>query len=92
MAENDGIPVTYVPIALAGRTRSSMSRTESWRNLDYVDVAKSQLGTDLLDRFAENQAEYKAASQTDKATLKKEAFEKWMAYLLICGSDCWLYI
>ena len=50
-------------------------------------VAKSQMGTKLLEGFVENQAEYQAASQTDKATLKNEAFEKWMAYLLIRGSD-----
>jgi len=63
--------------------------------LDYVkrfkqlrDVVKSHLGTDILDTFTEHSEAYKKLSDAkEKATLKAEAFDSWMAYLMIQGSD-----
>ena len=63
--------------------------------LDYVkrfkqlhDVVKNQVGTKVLDQFVENQEEYRSLSDPkDQEELKKAAFAKWMAYLLIRGSN-----
>ncbi|HET7638102.1 MAG TPA: C2HC-type zinc finger protein, partial [Ktedonobacteraceae bacterium] len=63
--------------------------------LDYVkrfkqlrDVAKSHLGTKVLDQFIEQSEEYRTATTTEsKNKLKEDAFSAWMAYLLIKGSD-----
>jgi hypothetical protein len=59
--------------------------------LDYVkrfkqarDVVKSHVGTEILDTFVENTLDYKGLiSATAKNDMKKGAFERWMAYLLI---------
>jgi sarcosine oxidase delta subunit len=45
---------------------------------------KSHVGTDILDKFVENTREYQGESDTNKQKeMKAEAFNKWMAYLLI---------
>ncbi len=75
-------------------------QAENEQLVDYVkrfkqlrDVAVSHLGTDLLNKFAEYQEEYKAIKDTDTEKAKKQkeckdsAFESWMAYLVIRGSD-----
>jgi len=52
------------------------------------DVVKSYLGTSLLDHFIEHSEEYR--DETDdavKKTLKEDAFDRWMAYLLIKNCD-----
>lgn len=51
------------------------------------DVAKAQLGTDILDSFVESSEEYKKASNAKQKTLKDVAFEKWMAYLFLRNAD-----
>ena len=52
------------------------------------DVLKSQIGTNLLDEFAESTAEYKATSSSlEKQNLKACAFNRWAAYILIKNSD-----
>ena len=52
------------------------------------DVMKAQLGTRVLDQFVENQEEYRSLSDTTKEKeMKEAAFERWMAYLLLRGSD-----
>ncbi len=52
------------------------------------DVVKSQLGTKLLDKFMENQEDYRTATDTTaKDAIKEAAFEKWTAYLYLRGSD-----
>ena len=85
-------PLVSVTEALGRLLNVKQMENESL--LDYVkrfkqlrDVAKSQMGTKILEGFVENQAEYQAANQTEKANLQNEAFEKWMPYLLIRGSD-----
>jgi hypothetical protein len=63
--------------------------------LDYVkrfkqlrDVTKSHIGTKLLYEFCEHQVDYKDLTTDEgKKAFKEEAFEAWMAYLLIRGSD-----
>ncbi len=63
--------------------------------LDYVtrfkstkNVLKSHVGSHVLDRFIENTEEYcKTSDINDKTTLKDEAFDCWMAYLLIKNAD-----
>jgi hypothetical protein len=75
-----------------------LTNIKQWENeslLDYVrrfkelrDVAKSQLGSEFLDRFVEHQALYQNASTTKKQDeMKKEAFSQWMAYLMMRGSN-----
>ena len=73
----------------------NVRQQENEHLLDYVkrfkqlrDVVKSQLGTKILDEFTEHQAEFReTTSEDEKTEMKKEAFEKWMAYLIIRGSD-----
>jgi len=63
--------------------------------LDYVkhfkqlhDVVKSHLGTKILDTFTEQSKEYQKLKDTKKETeMKEAAFNAWMAYLLIRGSN-----
>ena len=63
--------------------------------LDYVkrfkqlrDVAKSHLGTKILDQFIIQSEDFRKAEKAeDKEKFKDEAFATWMAYLLIRGSD-----
>jgi hypothetical protein len=63
--------------------------------LDYVkrfkqfrDVAKSHVGTDILDKFVENTRKYQEENGVDEQKkMKAEAFNKWMTYLLIRNSD-----
>jgi len=67
--------------------------------LDYVkrfkqlrDIVLTQLGDEFLKKFVENSEEYRniqpsSTSQADKDALLKEAVPKWMAYLLLKGSD-----
>jgi hypothetical protein len=58
--------------------------------LDYVkrfkqlcDVVKtSQFGNKLLDQFVEHQADYPTTAIAQQ-TKKNDAFQKWLAYLLI---------
>jgi hypothetical protein len=46
----------------------------------------SQMGSNMLDTFVEQQADYpnNAAEQT---AMKTAAFQRWLAYLLLKGSD-----
>ena len=63
--------------------------------LDYVkrfkqarDITKSHVGTEILDTFVENTLEYKSITGANrKAEMKRDAFERWMAFLLIRNSD-----
>ena len=62
--------------------------------LDYVkrfkqarDITKSHVGTEILDTFVQNTLEYKGLTGANKkAELKRDAFERWMAFLLIRNS------
>ena len=86
-------PLVAMTDALAGLLNIRQKEDEPL--LEYVkrfkqqrDIVKSQLGTDLLDKFTETLESYKdATTATDKAEIKAQAFEKWLAYLLIRGSD-----
>ena len=66
--------------------------------LDYVkrfkearDVITSIVGKDILNKFIENTQEYQDIKDSNKAAeqkmMKDEAFDKWMAYLLLKNSD-----
>jgi hypothetical protein len=63
--------------------------------LDYVkrfkqfrDITKSHVGTDILDTFVQNTRDYQDEQDIDKQKIMKaDAFNKWMAYLLIRNSD-----
>ncbi|MGC8546006.1 MAG: hypothetical protein ACP5NR_08720, partial [Athalassotoga sp.] len=63
--------------------------------LDYIkrfkqlrDVAVSHMGSEMLHKFCEFQVEFKdLKTDLDKKSYKDEAFEAWMAYLLIRGSN-----
>ena len=70
----------------------NLKQTEHEKLLDYIkrfkqtrDIMSSHMGTDLLDKFVENTSEYKSKTDaTNKAEMKSGAFNKWMAFLLIC--------
>ena len=63
--------------------------------LDYIkrfkqqrDVMKIYLGKSILDEFVENQELYRNAADEDiKKLMKEQAYDEWMAYLVIRGSD-----
>src|SRR5210317_1239889 len=97
MLMHDAVRAQYPYIAMTdGLTRLlNIKQQENEVLLDYVkrfkqtrDVTKSQIGTRLLDTFIEYQEDYVNETDDDeKKTMKTEAYEKWMAYLLIKGSD-----
>jgi hypothetical protein len=51
------------------------------------NITKSQMGYKFFDKFVEHQAGYLTADAAEQLVMKTEAHEKWMACLLICGSD-----
>ena len=63
--------------------------------IDYVkrfkqlkDVTKSYIGSDFLEQFIGNTTEYKNETDANKQqSMKDDAIEKWLAYLLVMGSD-----
>ena len=63
--------------------------------LDYVkrfkqqaDVFKSIIGKKLFDEFIESTEEYRKQTDANKQTeLKKNAYEQWIAYLILRNSD-----
>ena len=63
--------------------------------LDYIkrfkqlrDVYKSHWGDQVLDHFVENTSKYQTETDNNvRTSLKNEAFDEWMAYLVIRGSD-----
>jgi hypothetical protein len=73
----------------------NIKQFEQEQLLDYIkrfkqfrDITKSHVGTDMLDKFVENTREYREETGTEnKKVIKAEAFNKWMAYLLIRNSD-----
>jgi hypothetical protein len=73
----------------------NIKQIESKGLLDYVkrfkesvDIMKSHIGTDILDKFVENTREYQdETDQLLQQNMKDGAFNKWMAYLLIRNSD-----
>ena len=94
---HDTVRAQYPMISMTDSLRRlvNIQQAESENLLDYVkrfkqtrDVAKSHLGTDMLDTFMTHTEEYRdATSDTKKKELQAKAFESWMAYLLIRGSD-----
>jgi hypothetical protein len=72
----------------------NVKQQESECLLDYVkrfkqlrDVAKSQMGNTILNKFVEHQAGYSVANTNEKRVMKQEAYPRWLAYLLIRGTD-----
>jgi hypothetical protein len=73
----------------------NVKQLENESLMDYVkrfkqlrDVAKSHLGSGLLNKFIEQTEDYQKAEQDKtKEALKDGAFSAWCAYLLIRGSD-----
>jgi hypothetical protein len=51
------------------------------------DVVKSQMGNKFLTEFIEDLPTYTAADAAEQVLMQAEAYPKWMAYLLIRGSD-----
>ena len=53
------------------------------------DNARSQLGSKILDAFVEKSKEYRELTSEAKKTtkMKQEAYDAWVAYLFIRGSD-----
>ena len=87
-------PLTSMSDALGRLINAKQQEGESL--LDWVkrfkelrDVAKSHLGNKFLDEFVEHQVEYKdgLATEDEKKEQKKEVQSKWMALLLLRGSD-----
>jgi hypothetical protein len=85
-------PIVTVTDAL-GRLMN-VRQLENESLLDYVkrfkqlrDVVASQMGTKFLDEFVEHQTLYPVAVTAKKKTMKTEAYSRWMAYLLLRGSD-----
>jgi hypothetical protein len=73
----------------------NLKQSENEGQFDYVkrfkvsrDIMKSHVGTDILDKFVENTLEYLDETDTTlKKEMKDEAFDRWMAYLLIRNSN-----
>jgi hypothetical protein len=76
----------------------NVKQFEGEQLLDYIkrfkqtrDVAKSHMGSDLLNRFVEQSEEYRNLDEKEGADAKKkmkdDAYSAWMAYLLLRGSD-----
>jgi hypothetical protein len=95
---HDPVRATYPMVSMTeALTRLvNLKQNENEQLLDYVkrfkqqrDVVKSYLGTKLLDTFVEQSEEYRniTAAQKATSTMKEEAFNAWMAYLLIRGCD-----
>ena len=91
MLMHDPIRVKY-PFASLTEAMSRMlniKQQEQEGLLDYVkrfkqnrDITKSHVGSDVLDKFIENMPEFRNETDTTKKDeMKKEAFERWMAYL-----------
>jgi hypothetical protein len=85
-------PIVTITDAL-GRLMNVKQR-ENETILDYVkrfkqlrDVVKSQMGNKFLDEFVEYQPTYKTVKKAEQLTMKAEVYSKWMAYLLLRGSD-----
>jgi hypothetical protein len=86
-------PFTLLTEAISRMLNLKQSENEGL--LDYVkrfkesrDIIKSQIGTDILDKFVDNTLEYRdATSTTLKQEMKDGALDRWMAYLLIRNSD-----
>ena len=86
-------PLTSITEALARLINAKQQENEFL--LDFVkrfkqlrDLTKSQLGTKLLDEYVEKQQEFKDESNSDKKDeMKKNEYEKWMAYMLMRGTD-----
>ncbi|MGL5934004.1 MAG: hypothetical protein ACRCZI_00110, partial [Cetobacterium sp.] len=56
------------------------------------DVMKTYIGASLLDAFVERTEEYKAEQDADaKKTMKKDAWNRLMAYLFLKGADSFKY-
>ena len=52
------------------------------------DVVKAHMGKDVLNHFVENLPEYKATtSSTVKTKMKDDAWEQWLAYIILKGCD-----
>jgi hypothetical protein len=73
----------------------NIKQSENEGLLDYFkrfkvsrDIMKSHIGTNILDKLVENTLEYRDATYTTlKQGMKDGAFNRWMAYLLICNSN-----
>jgi hypothetical protein len=85
-------PLVSMTDALSRLVNAKQQESETL--LDYVkcfkqlrDIAKSQLGNTILNEFVEHQTGYAAASTNEKLVKKQEAYPRWMAYLLIHGTD-----
>ncbi len=85
-------PLVSMTDALSMLLNAKQQENESL--LDYVkrfkqlcDVTKSQMGSTILSEFVEHQTLYAAASATEKLLMKQEAYSRWMAYLLIRGTN-----
>jgi hypothetical protein len=85
-------PMALMTDALGRLVNVKQQDTESL--LDYIkrfkqlrDVVKSQMGNKFLTEFIEHLPTYTTALATDQALMQTEAYSKWMAYLLIRGSD-----
>ena len=85
----------YISMNKALKDLQNVSQYHDEQLLDYVkrfkqlrDVAVSYIGTDVLKEFIENSKDYTTERNgTKKKKMKEEAFDRWMAYLLIHGSD-----
>ena len=84
----------YISMNKALKDLQNVSQYHDEQLLDYVkrfkqlrDVAVSYIGTDVLKEFIENSKDYSSVNGTRQKKMKEEAFDRWMAYLLIHGSD-----
>ena len=73
----------------------NVKQTENEKLLEYVkmfnklrDVATNQLGREFFHKFMEMQIEYRELTDPQsQQDMKDSAMQRWMAYLLIRGSD-----
>jgi hypothetical protein len=85
----------YVSLTEALARLVNVKQYDNQNLLDYVksfkqlrDVVKMQFGDQILNYFIEQKAFYRELTDDNKKTeMKNNAFERWMAYLLIRGSD-----
>ena len=63
--------------------------------LDYIkrfkqlrDVARSHLGSNILNKFIEQSEEYRTSEDDEaKKKMRDDAYEAWMAYLVLRGRN-----
>ena len=85
----------YTSVTNSLRNFIMIKQNDHEQLLDYAkrfrqarDLLKSQMGTEILDKFVTTTSEYEGeTTQEKKEEIQDEAFHRWSAYVLIKNSD-----